>query len=171
MWLNSFLLASVPTGLFSVRGFRTCRSGLETGRPVTLIPSESTQHNNIHKTYGTHEHSGQRPEKQRERSLSSVTYVRRGRYYTAIIPQTQRTWTSLKRFALHPSLHTPFYLSVHLFVWRLALEIKIRIHNVTVWNMMRWKTLIINKVMECVCRSGSLEHTQVDIFYLSSAYA
>lgn len=164
----------MPTGLFSARGFRTCRSGLETGRPVTLIPSESTQQYtlDIRHTW-TQWPEARGPKKQQERnegSLSSVTYVRRGRYYTAIIPHIQSMCISLKCFPLHLSLHPPFYLSAHLFVRRLALEIKIKIHNVTVWNMIRWKNLVVNKAPECVCRSGSLEHTQVDIFYLSGTY-
>ena len=33
---------SLPRVLLSARGLRTWRSGLEIGRPVTLIPSEKT---------------------------------------------------------------------------------------------------------------------------------
>lgn len=42
IWLYSALPDSLLTGLVSVLGLRTWRSGLEIGRPVTLIPSEKT---------------------------------------------------------------------------------------------------------------------------------
>ncbi|TNN66948.1 hypothetical protein EYF80_022865 [Liparis tanakae] len=43
MWLYSVLPDSLPSVLFSGRGLRSCLSGLEIGRPATLIPSEETR--------------------------------------------------------------------------------------------------------------------------------
>lgn len=47
MWLYSALPDSLLTGLFSGLGLRTWRSGLEIGRPVTLIPSEKTRQHTV----------------------------------------------------------------------------------------------------------------------------
>lgn len=168
----------MPTGLFSERGFRTCRSGLETGRPVTLIPSETTQQYPLNIRH-THEHSSQRGLRNRERGGRRGS-GKRDHYLPWLMWSGELLYShnsshseavNIAQMRSSPPLSPSTFLSLSASVCPVfSARNKIKIHNVTVWNMMRWKILVINKATEYVCCSGSLEHTQVDKFYLSSTY-
>lgn len=155
-WLYSFLLVSAPTDLFSERDFRTCRSGLETGRPVTLIPSEITQQ---HTLTDLCKHT---PEHSRSWGGKEDHYlpwlIRAEENITPIIlhiKHIRSPWgcDHHSTQSAH-SLHPPFNPHTHLFVQCLMRNIKIRNRNVTVWKMMRWKNFAINEEIKC----AAMEH-------------
>jgi len=167
----------VPTGLFSERGFRTCRSGLETGRPVTLIPSETTQQYplNIQCTWTQQPEAWETESEEAEGEMERETTIFYDLCEEGTLLYSHNSSDSeavnIVQTLSSPPLSPSTVLSLSASVCPVfSARNKIKIYNVTVWNMMRWKSLVINKATEYVCRSGSLEHTQVDKFYLSSTY-